>query len=511
MESTVNDFLNEINEIVPLKNNVLKKEEIEWKECFDSKSGFTYYWNINTNEVTWEKPKNFVIKSNVNGPVPNFPELKDKVKIYKISETQSLPKSNGSIPKVEARKVPKKKKLHNDSDDEKITLITSYGSGSSSESEDDDEHSVKTSPKKLDQEEDILSTVLKRAEELKKLGNVDAKKVSEVQPGNTSKPPKPISGFSLVAGYDSNSEQESEDETNQSTPAPNTQAHSTLFPIMKTPDVNDFKTEENIPKKEIQVENSFDMKNFKRKRRLAVNFVPNRNVAKPPSPNTVQTERKGLGFKENEDTVPATTTSKNLYTNFTKGGVEFVKSETENGSQKKDGEEIDEKEMVEIYEVLHEKLAFLCEGNKDVMPVQIILIQIETLYGALKAESLKPEYLHDWLKGTSEDLIKLEREAAPEGWSLQWDRPYTNPINVGVKTIVLQDRVLMQVRQSFSFFFPNSVHKEKLVLNRNAPLCVFICRNGKREAVPNFCDITVRHQYFFFLSLYLITYINTFI
>lgn len=36
--------------------------------------------------------------------------------------------------------------------------------------------------------------------------------------------------------------------------------------------------------------------------------------------------------------------------------------------------------------------------------------------------SLKANYFEKWLSDTSSELIKLEQEAAPSGWLLQWDR-----------------------------------------------------------------------------------------
>lgn len=46
----------------------------------------------------------------------------------------------------------------------------------------------------------------------------------------------------------------------------------------------------------------------------------------------------------------------------------------------------------------------------------------QTLYAALKQGSLNTKYFHDWLNDTCTDLIKLEQEATPSGWLLQWDR-----------------------------------------------------------------------------------------
>lgn len=30
---------------------------VAWQECYDDVSGFIYYWNTQTNKVTWEKPE----------------------------------------------------------------------------------------------------------------------------------------------------------------------------------------------------------------------------------------------------------------------------------------------------------------------------------------------------------------------------------------------------------------------------------------------------------------------
>lgn len=32
---------------------------VVWQECYDDVSGFIYYWNTQTNKVTWEKPEHY--------------------------------------------------------------------------------------------------------------------------------------------------------------------------------------------------------------------------------------------------------------------------------------------------------------------------------------------------------------------------------------------------------------------------------------------------------------------
>lgn len=46
----------------------------------------------------------------------------------------------------------------------------------------------------------------------------------------------------------------------------------------------------------------------------------------------------------------------------------------------------------------------------------------QTLYVAMKDGGLKLSYLRKWLNETCTELVKLEKEATPEGWLLLWDR-----------------------------------------------------------------------------------------
>ena len=80
---------------------------MKWRECFDENSGFVYYWNTETDEVTWEVPeehKKSVKSHNTKLYVPPKTELfgqsldeipkvkQDAVRIYKLNENS---KSNG--------------------------------------------------------------------------------------------------------------------------------------------------------------------------------------------------------------------------------------------------------------------------------------------------------------------------------------------------------------------------------------------------------------------------------
>ncbi|CAB4063971.1 unnamed protein product [Lepeophtheirus salmonis] len=51
----------------------------EWQECYDDSSGYSYYWNLKTNQVLWEKPKEFVGKFKSPSSVPASVSSSSKV------------------------------------------------------------------------------------------------------------------------------------------------------------------------------------------------------------------------------------------------------------------------------------------------------------------------------------------------------------------------------------------------------------------------------------------------
>ncbi|RZC37611.1 WW domain containing protein [Asbolus verrucosus] len=461
MDARVNDFLNEINEIAPLNEN---KEESVWEKCYDEESGYYYYWNTKTNEVTWDMPSEYralsrtKVKKSSNLYIPPrtaplfpstsslLPPVSDAIKIYKIGEcTDTIagtsPKVNRvvkkeaiSSPKEEKKKISSKPfRRRSDSDDEKIVLISSYGGDSESDDEKSSKEnklSVPLSNSNSDEEDDvdILTKIQKKAKELKKLGGEMPAEVKQIvdKPQTKKSDNKEISGFSLVAGY-SDSEEESEVEAPKQNfllappPQESKVSHSTLFPVTKPIDVKDF---EESPKRQSEGDDGFDSKAFQRKRRIGVALVNTGKKSKTDEEN----ERKGLGFSTDSNSSDTFPNSSITYPGFKSGGVMFVKADILNppGNNDSVGEKPEKilKEIEDTYTTLKEKLGFLSEGREEVSPVQVMLIQIETLYTALKAGDLKQNYLRRWLDETCSDLVKLEKETTPEGWLLQWDRSH---------------------------------------------------------------------------------------
>ena len=44
-----------------------------WQECFDESSGYAYYWNIKTNEVTWQCPDEYKLYKDTIGHLQQVP------------------------------------------------------------------------------------------------------------------------------------------------------------------------------------------------------------------------------------------------------------------------------------------------------------------------------------------------------------------------------------------------------------------------------------------------------
>lgn len=112
---------------------------IVWQECYDELTGYSYYWNTKTDEVTWTTPSDFKsIKEQKKGKLspkkkdlyvppraaPVLPstsaKVSDAVKIYSISDSseKKLPSAKDDKVKVVEKKNSEAKPYRKDSDSE---------------------------------------------------------------------------------------------------------------------------------------------------------------------------------------------------------------------------------------------------------------------------------------------------------------------------------------------------------------------------------------------------------
>ncbi|XP_069696596.1 uncharacterized protein DDB_G0284459-like [Periplaneta americana] len=192
LDAKVSDFLKEIQTIAPAKPHVetsasqipgvvqsadtgshmQSSSAMAWQECYDENSGYVYYWNVETNAVTWEMPPEYqaYIASATStqaqhwmmeqpvGMVPVMPAqhqmMTHATMIPAVATSMASPRtciasksrtdirppgtaenSTASNTKSGTRKT--RKNAASDSEDERIEMITSYGPASEEESEDE--------------------------------------------------------------------------------------------------------------------------------------------------------------------------------------------------------------------------------------------------------------------------------------------------------------------------------------------------------------------------------------
>ncbi|CAH4036748.1 unnamed protein product [Pieris brassicae] len=129
-----------------------------WSACYDENSGFTYYWNQQTNAVTWEAPPEYLLALKLaQQHLTTSGNTEVSAEEWQLYQQALVEKQNSNkIPKIITKpsktnekfkdKKNFKKRPSNDSDDEyKIELITSYHN-SDSESNDEQESPKKPLP-----------------------------------------------------------------------------------------------------------------------------------------------------------------------------------------------------------------------------------------------------------------------------------------------------------------------------------------------------------------------------
>lgn len=183
------------------------------------------------------------------------------------------------------------------------------------------------------------------------------------------RPPDRPGGLALVAGYgdDSDNENSEEEETFEKPPI------KSLFPILEEDCQIKDKPEEARP----EIPTDFDTKLFKRKRRIALDVLPvlPKTISKVEEIPSGNETRLGFGFQQGE----SSTEGKNKFSQ-----ISFVKAETINAPPIEDNTNGVEDEpvegLLEMAELVKEKVQFLIEGKQDVSAEQIMLIQLEVSF-----------------------------------------------------------------------------------------------------------------------------------
>ncbi|KOC64365.1 Formin-binding protein 4 [Habropoda laboriosa] len=282
--------------------------------------------------------------------------------------------------------------------------------------------------------------------------------------------------ISLVPGYDEDSDVEEESEVKQE--------RRTLFPIPQTPEttenassrkvvLDDNRTMDgndsdiNGEKRNAQEEDNGDVserleykeesgtkseeetqkgnkfldnlhgrnKFFQRKKRIAFDVPSTKTKANEDSETSkpeVEMQREETNSCDDRLSEPqvdqqeeSNPTNENVEENVSNFKDESNNVEEEVDTPEASSESKEEEEEVNLLsQIILEKLKFLSEGKSNVSPVQMMSIQLQTLFVAWEAGCLEKNYLRRWLTDTSHELERLEQDAAPPGWLCQWDRSH---------------------------------------------------------------------------------------
>ncbi|XP_068986256.1 formin-binding protein 4-like isoform X1 [Bombus flavifrons] len=201
-------------------------------------------------------------------------------------------------------------------------------------------------------------------------------------------------------------------------------------------DDSNTKTEEDTQKGNKFVDNVHGRnKFFQRKKRIAFD-VPSTKIKTNNDNETskleVETQREEMNSCDEHLIEPQVdqqeepnTANENVEENVSTCKDESNSTEGETSTSETNGEsKEDEGEVNLLSQIILEKLKFLSEGKPGVSPVQLMSIQLQTLFVAWEAGCLEKNYLRRWLSDTSHELERLEQDAAPPGWLCQWDRSH---------------------------------------------------------------------------------------
>ncbi|XP_014272878.1 formin-binding protein 4 isoform X2 [Halyomorpha halys] len=504
---------------------------VAWQECYDSSTGYTYYWNMETNEVTWDMPPEYqtymealkqwqqyqaqgvaaLLQARVQQQIQQHHMLLQQAH----EQQQNVTKQEVAKAQQGGQKNKKKSEKKSDSEDERIELITSYGPFSEEESSDTEKKALKTAKTKKRKTEDNEQNAKPMGPQLpkNKIRRINRplqllkSSLVPYHPENESDTDEQIetSKTSVPEPLPSRVEKDSLNVSNVSSPAQNPTVETKKddiesIPVKEDDDENrlldrlksqtqvlkelggeipeevksiivDNNDKEEKKLDESKVRNSLNEESKNLKLKLSARAKKLINKARSTEFLTAPDGLKSVIHKKDEGETETVVEAKKLTRlgmptsllsndngkntevkpreEGSRGGfgfvaakedatkiknerITFVKADTfhlseeENKETEVQEEEEDDEEsdmdVKDVSAVLQDKIRFLSDRKEPVPPVQIWIIQLETLLSAWENKCLKKSYLEDWLNNTRKELETLEGTVAPDGWICEWQR-----------------------------------------------------------------------------------------
>ncbi|XP_060866511.1 formin-binding protein 4-like [Metopolophium dirhodum] len=443
----VENYVNNVKE--QIMNATELNSDYVWQECYDDVSGFIYYWNTQTNKVTWEKPEHYEAAHSIDN--------QDVVNKTKNSRKRL---SSDSLPTLDPNSCNGSKKSKLES--KVLSALVAYGSDSSEDENEDDKDQKTTILQRLQQKAEMF-----KQKELAKLSKAKSPDLCETngQPDILDIIDKEVPPDYLVEK--SNKSKSSEKKTTgdifdilKSEVPPdyvdvtlnnNTGEENKLVPL----DINAIsklhsKTVENDSNSKYHSNtdeklNNFTSDSLKENSLKSINLIANYGEEDLEDLDDQKSEsnEKTLSYVQDPCANIKIGFGYSVSSKHKNGGsINFVKGETINvhdnhNSNKNNVFSKHEKETIkncdmkkskihieDLSLLISSKLHFLsdCENNEKLSTVQVMTIKIDTLMEAWKDNCLNDEYFSKWLDEMAIELCTLEESVAPDGWTCQWDK-----------------------------------------------------------------------------------------
>uniref|UniRef100_A0A2S2QB47 WW domain-containing protein n=1 Tax=Sipha flava TaxID=143950 RepID=A0A2S2QB47_9HEMI len=416
-----------------------------WQECYDDVSGFIYYWNTQTNKVTWEKPEYYEAALSVE----NQNDSNKTNNIRKRSSSDSFPTRDSN-----SCNNSKKSKLESNA----ISALVAYGSDSSEDEDDNEEDQKSTILQRLQHKAEMF-----KQKELDKLTKDESLNlITNSQPdildiiGEEVPPDYVVEKPSVLQSSEETSEDafdiiKSEvpssyvdDTTNNNTEKDN---KSIVIEDSKVAVKLQSKVVDNNSKTKYYASTDEKLKNTSSDylKENYSNLIPiyDDDDQEDTEDQNNDSNEKSFSYVQDPCANVKTGFGYSVSSKSINGGsINFIKGETINlkNNQNSDKNNVTSKQQKEsitncdikkakndienLSLLISSKLHFLsdCENNDKLSSVQIMRIKIDTLLEAWKDNCLKDDYFSKWLDEMAIELSTLEESVAPDGWTCQWDK-----------------------------------------------------------------------------------------